>query len=101
MSSDKEKWSKAEKDRKDMEKENGTEESDFIENETPDLNSLKPFEFEPKTNIGDISSSSSNDEAEGAQYKVKRISNSDRWKCNAKAIVGRCSSKQVSGLQLY
>ena len=25
----------------------------------PDLNSLKPFEFEQKTNIGDINSSSS------------------------------------------
>ena len=40
-----------------MEKENNTDESDFSENEIPDLNSLKPFEFEPKTNIGDISSS--------------------------------------------
>ena len=40
-----------------MEKENTTNESDFSENEIPDLNSLKPFEFEPKTNIGDINSS--------------------------------------------
>ena len=40
-----------------MEKENNTDESDFSENEIPDLNSLKPFEFEPKTNIGDINSS--------------------------------------------
>ena len=38
----------------------------------PDLNSLKPFKFEPKTNIGDIISSSSDDEEEGAEYKVKR-----------------------------
>ena len=37
-----------------MEKENNTDESDFSENEISDLNSLKPFEFEPKTNIGDI-----------------------------------------------
>ena len=40
-----------------MEKENNIDESDFNENEIPDLNSLKPFEFEPKTNIGDINSS--------------------------------------------
>ena len=40
-----------------MEKENNTDESDFSENEIPDLNSLKPFEFEPKTNIGDINGS--------------------------------------------
>ena len=40
-----------------MEKENNTNESDFSENEIPDLNSLKPFEFERKPNIGDIRSS--------------------------------------------
>ena len=34
--------------------ENNSNEGDFSENEIPDLNSLKPFEFEPKTNIGDI-----------------------------------------------
>ena len=33
--------------------------------EIPDLNYFKPFEFEPKTNIGDINSSSSDDEEEG------------------------------------
>ena len=32
-----------------MEKENNNDESDFSENEIPDLNSLKPFKFEPKT----------------------------------------------------
>ena len=53
-----------------MEKENNTNESDFSENEIPDLNSLKPFEFEPKTNR-DITSSGSDDEEEGAEYKVK------------------------------
>ena len=58
----------------------------------PDLNSLKLFEFEPKTNIEDINSSSSDDE-EGAEYKVKRISNSEWCECSAKAVVGRCSSK--------
>ena len=40
-----------------MEKENNTDESDFSGNEIPDLNSLKPFEFEPKANIRDINSS--------------------------------------------
>ena len=50
------------------EKENNTEESDFSENEIPGLNSLKPFEFEPKTNIGDINSGSSDDD-EGAEWK--------------------------------
>ena len=54
-----------------MEKANNTDENDFSENEIPDLNFLKLFEFEPKTNIGDINSSSSDDEEEGAEYKVK------------------------------
>ena len=31
-----------------MQKENITDGSDFSENEIPDLNSLKPFKFEPK-----------------------------------------------------
>ena len=75
-----------------MEKENN-DKSDFSENEIPDLNSLKPFEFEPKTNMGDIISSSSDDEEEGAEYKVKLISNSEWCECSAKAFVVRCSSK--------
>ena len=81
-----------EKDRKNMEKESNTDETDFSENEIADLNSLKPFEFEPKTNIGNTNSSSSDDE-EGAEYKIKRISNSKRCECSAKAVVSRCSSK--------
>ena len=48
MSSDKKKWNKTEKDRKNMEKENNSDESDFSENEITDLHSLKPFEFEQK-----------------------------------------------------
>ena len=52
MSSDKKKLNKTEKDRKNMVKENNNDESDFSENKIPDLNSLKPFEFEPKTNFG-------------------------------------------------
>ena len=66
-----------------MEKENNSNESDFKENEIPDLNSLKQ-----KTNIGDINSSSSDNEEDGAGYKVSESS-----KCSAKAVVGRCSSK--------
>ena len=50
-------------------KKNNSDESEFSENEIPDLNSLKHFESEPKTNIRDINSSSS-DEEEGPEYKV-------------------------------
>ena len=75
-----------------MEKESNSDESDFSENEIPDLNSLKPFKFEPKTSIGDINSSSSDDEKEGAEYKVKRISNNEWFECIAKGS-GRGSSK--------
>ena len=57
------------------------------------LNSLKPVKFKPKTNIGGINGSSSDDEEEGAEYKVKRISNNEWCECSAKAVVGRCSSK--------
>ena len=74
-------------------KRNNSDESDFGENEIPDLNSLKPFEFEHKTNIVDINSSSSDDEEVGAEYKVKRISNNERWECSVKPVAGRCSSK--------
>ena len=92
MSSDKMKWNKTEKDIKNMEKENNSDESDFTENEIPDLNSLKRLEFEPKTNIGGIKSSSSDDE-EGAEYKVKQISNNEWCECSTKAVFGRYSSK--------
>ena len=44
------------------EKEKNTDESDFSKTEILDLNSLKPFEFESKTNIRVISSSSSDDQ---------------------------------------
>ena len=70
-----------------------TAESAFIENEISDLNSLKPFEFEPKLNTGDINSSSNDDEEEGAEYKVKRISNSEWCECSTNAVVGKYSSK--------
>ena len=78
-----------------MEKENNSDENDFSENEIPDLNSLKSFKFEPKTNVGDIICGSSDAENEGVEYKVKRISKKEWWECSAKAVVGRCSSKQV------
>ena len=82
---------KLKKTEKKKEKENYTDESGFSENEKPDLNLLKAFEFEQKANIGDINSNSSYDEEEGAEYKVKRISNSEWCECGAKAVVGRCS----------
>ena len=84
---------KLRKTEKNKEKENNTDESVFSENEISDLNSLEPSEFEAKANIGDINSSSSDDEEEGAEYKVKRISNSEWCVCSAKAVFGRCSSK--------
>ena len=67
-----------------MKNENNTSESDFSENEIPDLNSLKSFEFEPKTNIGDINSSRSDDEEDKTdiEYKVKRIGNSEWCECS-------------------
>ena len=42
--------------------ENNIDESGFSEKEILDLNSLKLFEFEPKTNIRVINSSSSDDQ---------------------------------------
>ena len=76
-----------------MEKGNNTDESDFSENEIPDLNSLEPSEFEPEKNIGDINSSSSDDAEEGVEYKLKLISNIEWCECSAKAVIGRCTSK--------
>ena len=76
-----------------MEKENNTDESDFCENEILDLNSLKPFKFESKANIGVINSSSSDDEKEGIKYKVKWIGKSEWCECNTEAVVGICSSR--------
>ena len=75
-----------------MGKENNSDESDFSENEIPVFNSLKSFKFEPKINMGDIISSISDDEKEGAEYKVKRISNNEWFECIAKGS-GRGSSK--------
>ena len=53
-----------------MKKKNNTDESSFSENEITDLNSLKPFEFEPKTNMGYINSISSDDEEGGTEYVI-------------------------------
>ena len=47
---------------KKAEKENNTDESDFSENEILDLNSLKSFELESKTEIRVINSSSTDDD---------------------------------------
>ena len=43
LSSDMKKWNKTEKGRKNMEKENKADESDFSENEISDLNSFEAF----------------------------------------------------------
>ena len=64
----------------------------FSKNEIIDLNSLKPFEFKSKINFGVINSSSSDDEEEGIEYKVKRIRNSGWCECSTGAV-GRSSSK--------
>ena len=93
ISSDKQKSNKTEKDGKKMEKENNIDKSDFSENEILDLNSLKHFEFESKTNIGVINSSSSDDEEEGIEYKVKRLCTSVGCECSTETVVCRCSSK--------
>ena len=58
--------------KKNMEKENNTDKSDFSENEIIDLNSLKPFEFESKANIDVINRSGSDEEEKGIEHKVKR-----------------------------
>ena len=76
-----------------MDKENNSNERDISENEIPNLNSLKPFEFEPKANIGDINSRSSDDEEEVAEYKVKRIYNSEWCECGVKTVLGWYFSK--------
>ena len=56
---------------------NSNDESDSRKNEISYLNSLKSFEFEPKTNIRDIDSSSSDDEEESNEDKVKQMENSE------------------------
>ena len=43
---------------------------------------MKPFDIEPKTNIGYINSSSSDDDDEGIEDKVKQIGNSEWWECS-------------------
>ena len=54
---------------------------------------MKPFEFEPKTNTGDINGSNSDDEEEGAEYKLKELINGEWCECSAKAVVGIYFSK--------
>ena len=49
------------------------------ENEIPNSNSLKPLEFDRKTNIGDINSSTSDNEEEGVEAVV--------WRCSAAGSV--------------
>ena len=94
MNSDKKKWNKTDKYRKIIEKENNNNESDFSENEWDTrFEFFEAFWIWAKKNIVNINSSSSYDEEEGAEYKVKRISNNQWCKWSAKAAVGRCYSK--------
>ena len=55
------------------------------------LNSLKPFEFEPKTNIRDINISSSDDEEKGTEDKAKRIGDSEWCQPSRQILVPRTS----------
>ena len=71
MNSYKKKWNKTEEDRNIREKENITDDSDFSENEIPHLSSLKPFEFQPKTNIEDINNSQ---KQQSEMFRNKRCS---------------------------
>ena len=64
------------------------------------LNSLKPFKFEPKTSIGDITSRTSDDEEEGAEYKVKWINNNEWCQCSAKAMVDLLQNRYQSATLL-
>ena len=92
---------KSNKTKKDKEKENNTDKSDVSENEILDLNSLKPFYVESKTNIRVIKSSSSDYEEEVIEYKVKRIGNNEWWKGTV-AVVDRCSSENICvGVSFY
>ena len=52
------------------------------------LNSFKSMEYEPKTNIGDISSSWKYDKVEGSEVKLKPIGMSGRclWSKQCKPI---------------
>ena len=62
---------KLRKTEKTMEEEISTDERDSIEIEIPDLNSLKPFKFELKTNI--------DDEKEDIKDQIKQTVNNERW----------------------
>ena len=76
---DDKKWNKTEKKKeKESWGKSSTGKSDSSENEIAYLSSLTPFEFEPKTNIRDINSSSDDDEEESNEDKVKQIKNGER-----------------------
>ena len=66
-----------------MEKENKTDGSDLKKMKYQIQNSLKPFEFEWKTNIEEINSSSSDNEEEGTEAVV--------WKGSAAGSVENMS----------
>ena len=79
-----------------MEKENNIYESDFSGNEIPDLNSLKPFGFESKTNIRDISSS----QKQPAEVFYKKGVPRNFAKFTRKHLGQRLSFNKTAGLSL-
>ena len=60
-----------------MVKENNTDKSDFSQNEIPDLNSLKPFEFEPKQTSEILTVVALMMRKKVMNHKIIRISNSE------------------------
>ena len=72
---------------KKKEKENSTNETDFSENEIPDLNSLKPFEINQKQT--DIDNSSSDKKEECIEGKVKWIVSSRWCECCKQCKIGK------------
>ena len=95
MSIDMKKWKKTEKGRKNMEKEIKPMKVISVKMRYQIWILLKPFEYDPKTNIGDINSSASDDEEEGAEYKVKRISNSKELTVKGASVVEKRSLADV------
>ena len=63
-----------------MKKESNTDATYFNENEILDLNSMKPFEFEPKTNMGDTSSSQKKPSEVFCNKKCAQKFRKNHWK---------------------
>ena len=77
-----------------MEKENNTDQSDFHENDIPNLISLKLFEFESKTNIRDIKSS----QKQPSEVFYKKVVLRNFAKFNGKHLYKSLFFNKVAGL---